>query len=761
MGNVFSVDITGQTVNEINNNYVSNNDLKGKSLIQDDESINLINIKKSSNYEEMECIDDYCSNFYINGEKKQEKEDLKKTEKYSNNEEKNENKNNNVNDNKINSENEEFSDCINIIKIGKFNKMKNKNTINSNDNNLCSSDSNLQVVNNNIIINRSASGVSHNYNNININNINNSNNNDGNNNDGNNSNNNDISNNNDNINNNNNNYLSINRQASNMNSSYYSSTIINDNSKYSSVTTVNRNNSINCHNSSYIENMLKNHHEDTNINHNDNILSGEFISHEDLLDNFDNGISSSNPDNGTSSFSCDSSINKKFEELLKSNNDLNNNDDNLLLNQVCENNDVCLDINNDDDSSCCSSKDYENGDINEFVNMGSFFFNNKDIMSDNNVTNYDYSPTHYNIWDVKESADMLDNNYNENKNYNNTDYYNGDSSYKSSYSDTFVKNKYKGFQEFKSTANSSSYYLNKDEKLKTDSQIMLFPEIAKQISNEKIKVYNSKPFSISSYNSNDDCSSILNYSPSKQTSFYQKDNGDMYESSLSRINSNTFNDTNVFNDNNSTSVLHITRSNSVVINNENDFNANKKLTNLVRESQYNLKNLKNITTKDKSKDKNLNKMAIRYNSCSTLLIDNTITTADMDDTIKCVTLAIFYRIRANHKKNVKLVTNKIFSEKLYPLTRHPRISPNPPSEKEIYKFLNSLFHAAELNSECAIISLIYVERMLAYTNITIHSCNWTRILLGGVLLASKVWDDHAIWNADFCQIFPTAAVEDM
>jgi len=51
--------------------------------------------------------------------------------------------------------------------------------------------------------------------------------------------------------------------------------------------------------------------------------------------------------------------------------------------------------------------------------------------------------------------------------------------------------------------------------------------------------------------------------------------------------------------------------------------------------------------------------------------------------------------------------------------------------------------------------------MLAYTNITIHSCNWTRILLGGVLLASKVWDDHAIWNADFCQIFPIAAVEDM
>jgi len=33
-----------------------------------------------------------------------------------------------------------------------------------------------------------------------------------------------------------------------------------------------------------------------------------------------------------------------------------------------------------------------------------------------------------------------------------------------------------------------------------------------------------------------------------------------------------------------------------------------------------------------------------------------------------VSLALLYRIRANHRKNVKLVTNKIFSEKLYPLT---------------------------------------------------------------------------------------------
>ncbi|GFY08761.1 cyclin-Y-like protein 1 [Trichonephila clavipes] len=84
-----------------------------------------------------------------------------------------------------------------------------------------------------------------------------------------------------------------------------------------------------------------------------------------------------------------------------------------------------------------------------------------------------------------------------------------------------------------------------------------------------------------------------------------------------------------------------------------------------------------------------------------------------------------------------------------------------PDHRTIYRFVRTLFNAAQLTAECAIITLVYLERLLTYAEIDIAPSTWKRIVLGAILLSSKVWDDQAVWNVDYCQILKDISVEDM
>uniref|UniRef100_A0A3Q2P4J6 Cyclin-like domain-containing protein n=1 Tax=Fundulus heteroclitus TaxID=8078 RepID=A0A3Q2P4J6_FUNHE len=151
----------------------------------------------------------------------------------------------------------------------------------------------------------------------------------------------------------------------------------------------------------------------------------------------------------------------------------------------------------------------------------------------------------------------------------------------------------------------------------------------------------------------------------------------------------------------------------------------------------------------------------KYSSCSTIFIDDsTVSQPNLKSTIRCVALAIYYHIK-NRDSNRSL---DIFDEKKHPLSREKvpdDYSVVDPEHKLIYRFIRTLFSSAQLTAECAIVTLVYLERLLTYAEIDICPSNWKRIILGAILLASKVWDDQAVWNVDYCQILKDITVEDM
>ena len=82
-----------------------------------------------------------------------------------------------------------------------------------------------------------------------------------------------------------------------------------------------------------------------------------------------------------------------------------------------------------------------------------------------------------------------------------------------------------------------------------------------------------------------------------------------------------------------------------------------------------------------------------------------------------------------------------------------------PSEKEIYEFAHQLFKSVQLSSECSIVCLIYVERLMEAAKVPLMACTWRPIFMCGLLLASKVWQDLSSWNIEFSCVYPQFSLD--
>lgn len=82
-----------------------------------------------------------------------------------------------------------------------------------------------------------------------------------------------------------------------------------------------------------------------------------------------------------------------------------------------------------------------------------------------------------------------------------------------------------------------------------------------------------------------------------------------------------------------------------------------------------------------------------------------------------------------------------------------------PTEEEIYEFGHQLFKSVQLSSECSIVCLIYMERLMEVAKVPLVARTWRTIFMCGLLLASKVWQDLSSWNIEFASVYPQFSLE--
>jgi hypothetical protein len=152
----------------------------------------------------------------------------------------------------------------------------------------------------------------------------------------------------------------------------------------------------------------------------------------------------------------------------------------------------------------------------------------------------------------------------------------------------------------------------------------------------------------------------------------------------------------------------------------------------------------------------------KSNSTSTLFVSSTIDSPNVNNIVYCLGKALFFHIKESQSKPPpSSIINRVFSEEVSPLSASVDCV-NAPDLNTINEFIGLIFQGEQLSAECAVMSLAYIDRLISLTeNFYLHACNWRRIVLGAIVLASKVFEEQAVWNVDFLSVFPDLSISDL
>lgn len=154
----------------------------------------------------------------------------------------------------------------------------------------------------------------------------------------------------------------------------------------------------------------------------------------------------------------------------------------------------------------------------------------------------------------------------------------------------------------------------------------------------------------------------------------------------------------------------------------------------------------------------------KHSSTSTLFIDSSISKPKNAELIHCMAQFWHGHISTADKATPELRKEfEIFDEQKHPLTSKFADVTNVPSAETIEKYIRGIFKIGQLAPETLIMAVAYFDRIVENTKqkFALFPFNWRRVILECLILASKVWEDQAVWNVDFLDLFPLATTHDL
>jgi len=150
----------------------------------------------------------------------------------------------------------------------------------------------------------------------------------------------------------------------------------------------------------------------------------------------------------------------------------------------------------------------------------------------------------------------------------------------------------------------------------------------------------------------------------------------------------------------------------------------------------------------------------KFSSTSSLFLDSTISKPKNAELVHC--MAEYFQkciAPSSSVTNDQRKAFEIFDETSHPLVTK-QIDHNIPDNEAIEKFIKNIFKIGQLAPESLLMGCAYIER-LTRAGFKLYPFNYKRVILSALILASKVWEDQAVWNVDFLELFPLATPNDL